>query len=202
MSTERSVLQVLPHPGSGGEGYVDLLEAMPGYHFTRAYLAPSPKPSLVELARGVTRAHRRGRDYDLVHVHGDVAAMLCMPLLAGRPSVVTFHGLHLARRLVGLRYRAVRLALRAVVRMTNRTICVCQAELDRLRVICGPGTARRAVVIHNGVPMPEALSAAERAQVRAELGIDEGGPDCDLGGLPRRAQGSTQCDSCAHGAHR
>ena len=107
MPPERSVLHVLPHPGSGGERYVDLLEAMPGYHFTRAYLAPSPKPSLVELARGVTRAHRRGRDYDLVHVHGDVAAMLCMPLLAGRPSVVTFHGLHLARRLTGLRYRAV-----------------------------------------------------------------------------------------------
>ena len=83
MSTERSVLHVLPHPGGGGERYVDLLEAMQGYHFTRPYLAPSPKPSLVELTRGVTSAHRRGWDYDLVHVHGDVAAMLCMSLLAG-----------------------------------------------------------------------------------------------------------------------
>ena len=32
---ERSVLHVLPHPGGGGETYVDLLGAMPGYRFDR-----------------------------------------------------------------------------------------------------------------------------------------------------------------------
>ena len=43
----RTVLHVLPHPGGGGETYVDALEEMEGYRFERAYLvAPAePEPS-------------------------------------------------------------------------------------------------------------------------------------------------------------
>ena len=57
---ERSVLHVLPHPGGGGETYVDLLDEMPGYRFSRVYLAPSPRPTLA-LARGLAVAARRAR---------------------------------------------------------------------------------------------------------------------------------------------
>ena len=40
----RSVLHVLPHPGGGGETYVDTLERMGGFEFERLFLAPSPEP--------------------------------------------------------------------------------------------------------------------------------------------------------------
>ena len=35
--TERRVLHVLPHVGGGGDTYVDVLEGMPGYVFTRVH---------------------------------------------------------------------------------------------------------------------------------------------------------------------
>jgi glycosyltransferase involved in cell wall biosynthesis len=170
---ERSVLHVLPHPGGGGETYVDLLEEMPRYRFTRTYLAASPRPKTTELARGLAAAHRRGRAHDLVHVHGDTAAVLCIALLAMRPSVVTFNGLHLARRLTGVKRRVFALALRVVLRAADRTICVCNAERDYLAEAVGKHAARRAVVIHNGVRSPEPITATERTRIRAELGLDQ-----------------------------
>lgn len=169
---ERSVLHVLPHPGGGGETYVDLLEEMPGYRFSRVYLAPGPRPTPA-LARGLAVAARRARAHALVHIHGDAAAILCLPLLATRPSVVTLHGLHLVRRLSGPRRGTAVLALRAVLRGANRTICVSQAEHDELVRIAGAAAAGRAVVIRNGVRPPPPPTAAERAAVRRELGLAE-----------------------------
>ena len=63
-AAERTVLHVLPHPGGGGETYVDLLSAMPGYRFERVYLSLSPSPS-PELASGLVRAARKARAHDL-----------------------------------------------------------------------------------------------------------------------------------------
>ncbi|MBM2821306.1 MAG: pglH [Thermoleophilia bacterium] len=175
-ATERSVLHVLPHPGGGGETYVDLLSDMPGYRFSRIYLAHSPTPSLPELGRGIASAFRRTRAHDLLHVHGEIASGLCLPLLATRPSVVTLNGLHLVRRLSGLRRTAAALNLRAVVRAADRTICVANAERDNLVAAVGPAAARRALVVSNGVRIPSPPSKAERVEVRAELGIAESEP--------------------------
>lgn len=169
---ERSVLHVLPHPGGGGETYVDLLEEMPGYRFARVYLAPGPRATPA-LARGLLEAARNTRRHDLLHVHGDAAAALCLPLLATRPSVVTLHGLNLVRRLGGARRRAAALALRAVLRAADRTICVSQAEREELLRIAGQAATERALVIRNGVRVPPALTANERAVARRELGIAE-----------------------------
>jgi glycosyltransferase involved in cell wall biosynthesis len=173
---ERSVLHVLPHPGGGGETYVDTLSPTPGYRFSRTYLAPSPTPSLTELGRGGVGAFRRARGHDLLHVHGEIAGGLCLPLLATRPSVVTLHGLHLTRRLSGLRQKAAGVNLRAVARAADRTICVSKAEHDELTALVGRSAARRAVVIHNGVRLPSRASEAERAEVRKELGVAESAP--------------------------
>jgi glycosyltransferase involved in cell wall biosynthesis len=170
---ERSVLHVLPHPGGGGDAYVDLLGAMPGHRFDRAYLGSSPRPPSREVARGLVGIMRRSRRYDLVHVHGEVAAGLCLPLLATGPSVVTLHGLHLVRRLHGVRRRTAVLNLHAVLRAADRTICVSQTEHDQLTSVVGPTAARRAVVIHNGARLPPAGIEADRAVVRTELGIPE-----------------------------
>ena len=144
---------------------------MPGYRFSVVFLASSPAPSFPQLARGVVGAMRRVRGHDLLHVHGEIAGGLCLPLLASRPSIVTLHGLHLARRLRGLRQTAASLNLRAVLRTADRTISVSQAEHDDLRRLAGSGAARRAVVVHNGVRTPPARSETDRASVRSELGL-------------------------------
>ena len=173
---ERSVLHVLPHPGGGGETYVDVLSAVPGYRFSRIYLAPSPTPAPLQLARGVVDAIRRARRHDLLHVHGEIASGLCLPLLATRPSVVTLHGLHLLRRLSGLRQKAAAFNLRAVVHAADHTICVSTTEQDELTALAGSVAERRAVVIHNGVRLPSPPSEDEQARVREELGLAETEP--------------------------
>ena len=170
---ERSVLHVLPHPGGGGERYVGLLDAMPGYRFDRVCLAPSATPSPSELGRGLVEAIRRARRHDLLHVHGEVASGLCLPMLATRPSVATLHGLHLVRRLSGLRETAAVLNLRAVLRAADRTICVSQSEHDELVRAVGSRAASRAVVIRNGVRLPYHADETGRAGARSELGVAE-----------------------------
>lgn len=119
---------------------------------------------------------RRARRHDLLHVHGEIASGLCLPLLATRPSIVTLHGLHLARRLTGLRRAAAVLNLRAVLRATDHTICVSHAEHDDLRRLVGDVAARRASVVHNGVRLPPAPSGIDRAAAREELGIAQTEP--------------------------
>lgn len=173
---ERSVLHVLPHPGGGGEAYVDLLDEMEDYRFTKVYLAPSPRPTPVELASGVANALRRGREHDLVHAHGEPAAGLCLPLLASRSSLVTLNGLSLARRLRGLRRRVAALNLRAFVRAADRTICVSRAEHEYLGRIGGPASSRRATVIHNGVRVRPPGAQAERLETRRMLGLADAEP--------------------------
>jgi glycosyltransferase involved in cell wall biosynthesis len=172
-NAERSVLHVLPHPGGGGETYVDILGDLPGYHADRVHLAHSPRPRPHELLRGVGGAFRHASGHDLLHVHGEVAGGLCLPLLATRPSVVTLHGLNLVRRLSGPRGTVAALNLRAVLRAADRTICVSESEREELVRAVGPGVARRAVVIRNGVRLATRAGEDERAETRRTLGIAE-----------------------------
>lgn len=169
--TERTVLHVLPHPGGGGETYVDLLTGMDGYRFDRTYLTRTPDLEPVRLGRGVAQALRAAGRYDLLHVHGEVVAGLCLPRLARGQSIVTLHGLNLARRVTGLRRRIAVLNLHAIMRAANRTICVSQAEQVELVRLVGAARARRAVVIPNGVYGSGQPDESLRAAVREELGI-------------------------------
>jgi len=173
MTSTRSVLHVLPHPGGGGATYVDALEEMDGYRFERAYLAPSAKPvgSRASIVRKSAEVHRLARAHDVVHVHGEVASTLCLPTLARRPSVVTLHGLHLLRRLNGARKAGAGISLRLIVRSASKTICVSRAEYDEV-VEIDQRTAERLVVIHNGVEMLPPPTSEQRAAARAELEID------------------------------
>ena len=173
---EPSVLHVLPHPGGGGETYVDFLSEMPGYRSTRVYLAPSPTPTPSELVRGVAHAYRAGRDHDLLHGHGEVASGLCLPLLAARPSAVTLNGLHLLRRATGPHRTAAVLNLRALISATDQMICVSHAEHGYLSAVVGAGAGHRAVVIRNGVRLPPFVDESERTAVRTELGLDTSEP--------------------------
>jgi glycosyltransferase involved in cell wall biosynthesis len=173
---ERSVLHVLPHAGGGGDTYVDVLSDMSGYTFQRVYVAPKRKPRVGEVVAGVLDLRRVLRGYDLLHVHGEGAAGMFLPLLAWKRSVTTFHGLHLLRRATGVRRRAAELNLRAVVRAADRTICVSAAERDVLTAATGPAGARRTVVVHNGARARPETGPPNRTQVREQLGLTETEP--------------------------
>jgi glycosyltransferase involved in cell wall biosynthesis len=153
---ERRVLHVLPHAGGGGDTYVDMLEGMPGYAFTRVHLAPARKPGLATVARGIADVARRLHGHDLVHVHGEVTGTLFLPVLAAKPSVVTLHGLHFLRRADGIARRGAELNLRAVVAAADRTICVSQAEQG---VLAAVADTRKATMVHNGVRPAQAEPA-------------------------------------------
>ena len=74
----RTVLHVLPHPGGGAETYIDVLEGLEGYRHERAPLSGTRarrRGAAEVLARWPVVA-RRARKADLVHVHGDTAAIL------------------------------------------------------------------------------------------------------------------------------
>ena len=149
---------------------------MPGYRSRRLYLAASPNTTPFDLGRGLAGIARRARRDDLLHVHGEVAAGLCLPLLAIRPSVVTLHGLNLSRRLKGAMYRAAALNLRAVVAVADRTICVSHAEQDYLDAIIGTAAATGALVVHNGVRRTDSASRHQRADTREQLGVSAAEP--------------------------
>jgi glycosyltransferase involved in cell wall biosynthesis len=173
-ASERSVLHVLPHAGGGGDTYVDVLEPMAGYAVERAYLAPARKPGPTTVARGLADVLKAARATDLLHVHGEITGTLFLPFLVARPSVVTLHGLHLLRRVDGLRRRAAEVNLQALLRAADRTICVSNAEREVLLGVVGDGGRTR--VIHNGTRPTEPRDATG---LRRELGFT----DADVVGI-------------------
>ena len=174
---ERTVLHVLPHPGGGGETYVDALSRMDGYRFERAYLASGPDPAgaRASIALRAAQIQRDPRSFDLVHVVGEVAGALCLPLLALKPSVLSPQGLHLLRRLDGIGRKAALLNLRLLVRAATRTVCSSRSEHAELVEAVGRGADARTLVIYNGVDSVAPTSAEEKAAARAELGLSPTG---------------------------
>lgn len=170
-----TVLHVLPHPGGGAETYIDLLEALPGYRHERIALSVtrSRRRGVGSVLRRRREVVRRGREADLVHVHGDMAAMIAAPPLRGRPLVFTTHGLHRLRRSEGLSGRLVGRRLRAAVAAADRTICISRDEREDLAAAVPAALHDRLVVVHNGVPLPGPAEPGERQRARAELGLAE-----------------------------
>jgi glycosyltransferase involved in cell wall biosynthesis len=173
LGSERRVLHVLPHAGGGGDTYVDVLGEMPGYTFQRVYVAPRRKPGIRDVAGRARELRRVVSGYDLLHVHGEGAAAMLLPLVAARRSVVTLHGLHVLRRVTGVRRKAAELNARAIVRTASRTICVSNAERELLASVVGDSAARRAVVVHNGA-RPSATGSNDSTPVGIWVGsLDE-----------------------------
>lgn len=171
-----TVLHILPHPGGGAETYIDLLEGMEGYRHRRIALSGTRSraqgvPSVLR-RRGEIR-HLAG-EADLVHVHGDMAAMIAAPGLRGRPLVITTHGLHRLRRSTGLAGWLVRRRLRGAVAASSRTICIARDEREDLAAALPSSLHERLVVVANGVPIPAPAAPQERAQARSALGLADG----------------------------
>jgi len=171
----RTVLHVLPHPGGGAETYIDLLEGMQGYRHERVALSVTRSrtqgvPSVLRRRREIGRLVRSA---DLVHVHGDMAAMIAAPGLRDRPLVFTTHGLHRLRRSTGLAGWVVQRRLRAAVAATERTICIARDERDDLAAALPPALHQRLVVVPNGVPVPPTVDPERRTRARSALGLGE-----------------------------
>ncbi len=176
-----TVLHVLPHPGGGAETYIDLLEGLEGYSHRRVALSPTRQrlrgiPSVISRRREIKRL---AGGADVVHVHGDMAAMIAAPGLRDRPLVFTTHGLHRLRRSTGLSGRLVRRRLRAAVEASTRTICIAGDERDDLAAALPPSLHERLVVVANGVPVPAAAEPGQRERARSALGL----ADDDVGAL-------------------
>ena len=137
------VLHVLPHRGGGAETYLDLLERLDDVEHVRLPLASSDRPlaAAPSIVRGRPALRRAARAADLVHAHGDVAAVL------SQPDVWTTHGLHLLRRAPWFAP-----AVRRVTRRARATLCTSQSERDDLLAIGAP--ADRLHVVPNGVDLP------------------------------------------------
>ncbi len=198
-----SVLHVLPHRGGGAETYIDLLGGLDGYEHERAALSagPSPASAARSIALRWPRIARAARRADIVHVHGDATAALSLALLRGRPSVMTTHGLHLLRRVDGLRREALVAALRGAARARTQIVCTSQAEHDELAALLGPRRSGALVTVRNGVAPPAPVAPAERAAIRAELGLAEGDVAAVfLGELSERKGALLAADAAARAA--
>jgi L-malate glycosyltransferase len=171
----RTVLHVLPHPGGGAETYIDLLEGLEGYRHQRVALSTTrSRLQGVGSVLGRRREIRSlARGADLVHVHGDMAAMIVAPGLSDRPLVFTTHGLHRLRRSTGLAGLLVRRRLRAAVAASSRTVCIARDERDDLAAALPASLQTRLVVVPNGVPVPAPVAPQQRAQARRALDLGE-----------------------------
>jgi glycosyltransferase involved in cell wall biosynthesis len=168
-----SVLHLLPHSGGGGERYVDLLASMPGYVHERAYLSASRSPIFAGpsiLARR-PRLSRRARRFDLLHLHGDVAAMLALPLLARQPGLVSTHGLSFLRRAGGAPLYLAHRRWSEVADSARTIVCSSQTEQQELLALDGGRVRARLAVVPNGIALPAWVDRDRRRALRAELGI-------------------------------
>ncbi len=171
----REVLHVLPHPGGGAETYIDLLEALPGYRHERFPLSKtrSRRAGIGSVLGRRRQLQRLADGADLVHLHGDMAAMIAAPGMRGRPLLITGHGLHRLRRTGGLAGRLLRRRLAAAVAASARTVLITEAERDELAAVLPPAVLGRLVVVHNGVPLPAPVQPSRRAELRAELELGD-----------------------------
>jgi glycosyltransferase involved in cell wall biosynthesis len=172
----RTVLHLLPHPGGGAETYIDVLEGLDGYRHERVPFSTtrSRRRGVASLIARWPGIARRARAADVVHAHGDIAAILAAPLLRGRPSMITPQGLHRLRRVGGAGAWPVRRSLRAAVGAASRTACSARAERDDLAEILPPRLHGRLVVVLNGVPLPPPVDPARRGRAREALGLGDG----------------------------
>ena len=168
-----TVLHLLPHRGGGAEKYIDLLEPLDGFVHRRMPISATRTPLVapVSVAARWPRVARAARGADLLHVHGDMAALLAWPLPRRRPAVWTTHGLHLLRRAGGIRRAAVERGLDRISRHVAAVLCTSAEEMRELASFLSPPARGHLAVVANGVTMPQPPNPERRAATRAELGL-------------------------------
>ena len=195
------VLHVLPHEGGGGEHYVDVLEGLTGFEHRRFYLSSgrTPASALRSTPARWPRLAAHARRADLIHVHGDAASMIALPLLRTRPALMTTHGLNLLRRIEGPQRRLTLALMRRVTSFCRLVICTSETERGDLVAALSLTDTDSVIVIHNGVELPAVSDAGDRLSVRAQLGA---GPDTVLGLFAGRIEPNKEPMMAARAANR
>jgi len=164
-------VHVLPHRGGGAETYIAAVERGLGDAWRHERFALSagrtPGAAVRSLPTRYPALWRAVRGADVVHVHGDMASVLALPVLGRRPTLMTTHGLHFLRRSEGAQGRAFGAALRSALGRCTRVLCTSRAERDELAAIAPDAPL---AVVHNAVP-PHVPVPRDRA--RTELGLPE-----------------------------
>jgi glycosyltransferase involved in cell wall biosynthesis len=130
------------------------------------------------MTRRYPHVARAAHDADVVHVHGDMATALALPLLARvrRPAVWTTHGLHVLRRVEGPARGGFERALRRAIAATACTICTSEGERCELLAL-SPGDRAAAAalrVVRNGIELPAPVDSLARVAARDDLGLPGG----------------------------
>lgn len=172
----KRVLHILPHRGGGGEVYVSTLSSAPGFTHSTFYLSAGRTPSsaVASVPAVLPALITQALAADILHVHGDAAAVITAPILPLRPSVLTLHGLHLLRRSTGIRLRSVRLGLRAAVAASRAVIACSESEITDLLPAVRAADRSKLRVIFSGVQTASSPSEEERQRTRAALEVDSG----------------------------
>lgn len=167
-----TVLHILPHSGGGAEIYLQQLAALPVTQ-RRMELSSSrsPRGAIPSMALRWPRIAAATRHADLLHVHGDMAAILSLPMMRARPSLITTHGLHLLRRSEGTQLALARRATRAAISLSRRTICTSEAERDELSEILSSSLRARLLVVRNAPPAPPPAGPPDRTHARKQLDL-------------------------------
>jgi D-inositol-3-phosphate glycosyltransferase len=161
-----------------------LYEPAPGvtvygvFHYVRGHSQPArwlrrvglgPVANAVRFFSAIPRLRRLAREADIVHAQGwefaplGVIAIACLRL-TGVPVVQTSHNTFERGR------AALRRTYRALASLTARTIVHTQADLERVPF---EAAGRVAVVPHGEyASLASAAGSVDRAQARADLGID------------------------------
>jgi glycosyltransferase involved in cell wall biosynthesis len=150
-----------------------MLERLDGFETRRYYLSGgrTPASALKALPTRWPRLAAATRGADLLHVHGDVASVLSLPLMRVRPAVLTTHGLHMLRRAEGAPGAMFARAFSAAIAAARGVVCTSQAERDELASHLRAADLDKLRVIHNGIDPPALVEQAEREAIRRELGV-------------------------------
>jgi glycosyltransferase involved in cell wall biosynthesis len=170
------ILHVLPHRGGGAETFIDALERMPAYSHERIALSSSRSPvgAACLIPIGYPRLAARARRADLVHAHGDVAAVLSLPLMLETGAVWSSHGLHFLRRSSGMRRRLFAAGVCATIASSAWTICCSESERAELARVAMGRHAQRMVIVDNAVDPPRLPPHSEVDALRKDFGIRAG----------------------------
>lgn len=170
---ERMVVEALRDASVRGDALALLAGPGPldaelaGLEIRRAPLSTERSPSALLRALAAARRFTRGFGPDLVHSHNvrvtaiaRLAAQAALPL-SRPPILATYHGVPNEETAAAAR----------LLRLADLVVCVSE---DLRRQLEGLGfPAAHLAVVPNGVVDPSPLSAGRRAEIDAELGLDD-----------------------------
>ncbi|MEO8028139.1 MAG: glycosyltransferase, partial [Bryobacteraceae bacterium] len=152
-------------------GLAALRRDCPDVHVASFSISREVRPSDVMSYAALAQYARQHGPFDVIHCHSTKAGFLGRLLPVSGARVYTPHALMMLNpTLRGFRRSAVRMLERSLSWISDRVICV--SECERQCAIAAGISAKRTVVISNGVDCSEfAVRRSRRAELRQQLGL-------------------------------